>query len=91
MIVAARSGYDITQDLTTGGPVRDTIFVVVGLAVFIGFIFAARFVAHMVGQQMRAHNVREDVAVIGRRVATATVIILGVFLALGFAVQNASG
>lgn len=90
MIVAASGGYDVTQDLRTGGPVHDTIFVVVGLAVLVGFIFAARFVAHMVGQQMRVRNVREDVVIFGRRVATAAVIVLGVFLALGFAVQNAN-
>ena len=90
MIVAAKSGYDFTQDLTTGGPVRDTIFVVVGLAVFLGFIVFARFVAHFAGEQLRKRNVRADLVVLGRRVVTALVILLGIFLALGFAVQNAS-
>jgi small-conductance mechanosensitive channel len=90
MIVAAKSGYDIARDLTTGGPVRDTIFVLVGLAVFVGFFFAARFAAHMVGGQLRKRNVRGDVEVLGRRVATALVILIGVFVALGFAVENAS-
>ena len=90
MIVAARSGYDVTQDLTTGGPIRDTLFVVVGLAVLVGVIIVARIAAHMVGEQMRQRSVRGDLVVLGRRVVTAFVIVLGIFLALGFAVQNAS-
>lgn len=90
MIVAARSGYDVTHDLTTGGPIRDTLFVVVGIAVLVGVIVVARIAAHMVGEQMRKRSVRGDLVVLGRRVVTAFVIALGIFLALGFAVQNAS-
>ena len=90
MIVAARSGYDVTQDLTTGGPVRDALFVLVGLAIFVAVVVVARIVAHMVGEQLRMRSVRADLVVLGRRVVTASVIVLGVFLALGFAVQNAS-
>lgn len=90
MIVAARSGYDVTHDLTTGGPIRDTLFVVVGLVVLLGFIFVARLVAHFAGEQLRKRNMRADLVVLGRRVVTAIVIVLGIFLALGFAVQNAS-
>ena len=90
MMPAATGGYSVTQDLSTGGPVRDTLFVVVGLAVFIGVLFLARLVAHMVGEQMRKRSVRADLVILGRRVVTALVIVLGIFLALGFAVQNAS-
>jgi small conductance mechanosensitive channel len=90
MIVAAKSGYDIGRDLATGGPVKETIYVLVGLAVLLGFIFAARFAAHLVGGQLGKRNVRGDLVVLGRRVATALVIVIGIFVALGFAVQNAS-
>lgn len=90
MIVAARSGYDIAHDLQTGGPVRDAVFVVVGLAVFIVFLFLARLVAHLAGEQLRKREMRYDLIVLGRRVVTAMVILLGVFVALGFAVENAS-
>lgn len=90
MIAAARSGYDIGHDLSSGGPVHDAIFVVVGVLVLIAFLFVARLAAHIVGEQLRKRQVRGDMVVLGRRVATAVVILLGVFAALGFAVENAN-
>jgi small conductance mechanosensitive channel len=73
-----------------GGPVRDALFVVIGLIVFLGFIFVARFVAHMAGEQLSKQAVRADLVVLGRRVVTAIVVVVGVFLALGFALQSAN-
>jgi len=90
VIAAAVGGYDINRDLTNGGPVHNALFVVAGLVVFLAFIFAARFVAHIVGEQLRKRQVRSDMVVVSRRVATATVILLGLFAALGFAVQSAN-
>ena len=90
MIAAARSGYDLGQDLTTNGPVRDALFILAGILVFIGFVFAARLAAHVAGEQLRKRQVRADMVVLGRRIATAAVILLGLFAALGFAVQSAN-
>lgn len=90
MIAAARSGYDLGHDLQSGGPVRDAVFVVVGVVVFIGFVFVARLAAHLAGEQLRQRHVRADMVVLGRRIATAVVILLGIFAALGFAVQSAN-
>ena len=90
MIAAARGGYDLSHDLTTGGPVRDLLFVIVGLVVLLAFIVAARLIAHLAGQQLLKRHVRGDMVVLGRRVVTALVIIIGVFAALGFAVENAN-
>ena len=91
MIRAANpGGFDLSRDLTTVGPVQDVVFILVGLAIFIAFLFAARFVAHFVGQLLHRHQIRADMVILGRRVATATVILLGVFVALGFAVQSAN-
>ncbi len=90
MTAAARSGYDLTHDLTTNGPVHDVVFVLVGLLVLVGFIFLARFVAHVTGEQLRKRQVRGDMVALGRRVVTALVILMGVFAALGFAVENAN-
>lgn len=90
MIAAARSGYDLGNDLQNGGPVREAVFIVVGLLVFIAFIFIARFVAHFAGEQLRKRQVRADMVVLSRRVVTALVILLGIFAALGFAVQSAN-
>ena len=83
ILAATRGGYDIGHDITSGGPVRDLIFILVGLAVLVGFIFVARFVAHLVGEQLRRRQVRSDMVVLGRRAATAIVILLGLFAALG--------
>jgi small conductance mechanosensitive channel len=90
MIAAARGGYDLSHDLTTGGPVRDLLFVIVGIVVLLAFIVAARLIAHLAGQQLLKRHVRGDMVVLGRRVVTALVIVIGVFAALGFAVENAN-
>ncbi len=90
MIAAARGGYDLSHDLTTGGPVRDLVFVIVGIVVLLAFIVAARLIAHLAGQQLLKRHVRGDMVVLGRRVVTALVIVIGVFAALGFAVENAN-
>lgn len=90
MIAAARGGYDLSHDLTTGGPVRDILFVIIGIVVLLAFVVAARLIAHVAGEQLIKRHVRGDMVVLGRRVVTALVIVLGIFAALGFAVENAS-
>jgi small-conductance mechanosensitive channel len=90
MIAAAPRGYDLGQDLTNGGPVSHFLFIVAGLVVFVAFIFAARFLAHFAGEQLRKRQVRADMVVLGRRAVTALVILLGLFAALGFAVESAN-
>src|SRR5438105_8677401 len=91
MILAARAGgYDFGYDITHGGPVRDLLFILAGLVVLVLFIVAARFIAHFTGEQLRKRQVRSDVVVLGRRAATALVILLGLFAALGLAVQSAN-
>lgn len=89
MTSAAPSGFDLGRDVLNNAPIRDALYVLAGLIVFVVFLFVARFGAHMVGEQLRVRNVRADLVVLGRRVVTAVVIVLGIFLALGFAVQNA--
>lgn len=89
MIRAATGGFDIGSNLSSG-PVHDVAFVLVGLVVFILFLFLARLVAHLTAQQLRTHQVRADMVVLGRRVVTAGVILLGLFAAIGFAVQSAN-
>jgi small conductance mechanosensitive channel len=89
-LAATRGGYDIGHDITSGGPVRDLIFILVGLAILAAFIFLARFIAHRVGEQLHRRQVRSDMVVLGRRAVTALFILLGLFVALGFAVQSAN-
>jgi small-conductance mechanosensitive channel len=90
MIAAAPGGLDLNRDVFSNQPVRDALFVVVGLLVFVAFLLVARFAAHIAGEQLRKRQVRPDMVVLGRRVVTAAVILLGVFAALGFAVENAN-
>jgi small-conductance mechanosensitive channel len=90
MIAAALSGFDLNRDVFSNQPVRDALFVVLGLLVFVAFLLAARFAAHVTGEQLRKRQVRADMVTLGRRVVTAIVILLGVFAALGFAVENAN-
>lgn len=90
MIAAAQSGFDLNRDVFSNQPVRDALFVVVGLLVFVAFLVAARFAAHIAGEQLRKRQVRADMVVVGRRVVTAIVILVGLFAALGFAVENAN-
>ena len=63
---------------------------VIGLAVLAVFIVASRFVSTFAGEQLRKRHVRSDVVVLGRRIATAGVILVGILAALGFAVENAN-
>ncbi|TMD14783.1 MAG: mechanosensitive ion channel [Chloroflexi bacterium] len=71
-------------------PTKDIAWVVVGILVFVGFIIAARLVARFAGDQLGKRHVRGDMVVLGRRVVTGGVVLLGIFAALGFAVQSAN-
>jgi small-conductance mechanosensitive channel len=85
MIAAAARGIGI--DLNN---YRNLIYVGVGIVVFLVFVLLARFVAHLAGQQLLKRHVRGDMVVLGRRVVTAVIIVIGVFAALGFAAQTAN-
>ncbi len=80
-----RGGVPSVDAITT-----DAIYVAVGLVFLVAFVLAARLIGRFVGEHLRRRNVRSDVVVLSRRVLTFVVIILGVFAALGFAVQNAN-
>ena len=86
MIAAAARGAVINLDTFT----TNLVWIGVGLVVFIVFILAARFVAHFAGEQLLKRQVRTDMVVLGRRVITGMVIVLGVFAALGVAAQTAN-
>lgn len=65
-------------------------FALVGLAILVAFVFAARLVARIAGEQLRKRNVRSELIVISRRVVTVIVIVIGLFLAFGFALENSN-
>jgi small conductance mechanosensitive channel len=81
MILAAIGG------LTIPDPV---VYVIVGIAVLAVTVLAARLVARFVGEKARQKHMRTDMVVVTRRVAMAAVVLIGMFAALGFAVQNSN-
>ena len=84
MIRAAASGSSLSLPDT-----NTVVFVVVGVLVFVGFVIAARLVSHFAAEQLSKRNVRSDMVVLGRRVVTFLIIVLGLFAAFGFALKNA--
>ena len=85
MLAAARGAIINLDNFTTS-----LVWIGVGLLVFVLFVFAARFIAHFVAQQLLRRQVRSDMVVLGRRVVTAVVIVIGLFAALGLAAQTAN-
>jgi len=67
---------------------------VLGVAVFVVVLMVtyvvARVVARYVGEKVRQQHVRTELVVVTRRAVTALVIVIGIFLALGWAAQNAN-
>ena len=90
ILAATRGGYDFGRDITSGGPVEHLIYILAGLVILVVFVVAARFTAHLVGEQLHRRQVRSDMVVLGRRAVTALFILLGLFAAIGFAVQSAN-
>ena len=73
--------------LNIPGWIYYTVVVVVALVVT---YVVARLVARFAGNQLSKHQVRGDMVVLGKRVVTAAVVVLGIFAAFGFAAQNAN-
>ena len=66
------------------------VYVAAGIVVLIATFFLARLAARVATDQLRKRHMRGDVVVLGRRIAMALVVAIGIFAALGFAVQNAN-
>lgn len=69
-------------------PIPDYVYYpAVVVIVLVATYIVARLVARFIGEKLRA---RKELVVITRRVVTAGIIVLGIFLALGWAAQNAN-
>src|SRR5437762_6453209 len=72
-------------------PVSDPIFIaIVVIVILAAFVIASRLIARFAGDQLVRRHVRAEMVVMTRRVVTAGVIVVGVFLALGWAAQSAN-
>ena len=81
MILAASGGLNIPDTY---------IYIAVGIVVLVATVFVARLAARFVGEKARQQHMRTDMIVVTRRVAMAIVVLIGIFAALGFAVQNSN-
>jgi small conductance mechanosensitive channel len=74
-----------------GWHVPDLIYYpAVVVLVLVGAYLAARLISRFVGEKVRQQHMRNDMVVMTRRVVMALVLVLGIFLALGWAAQNAN-
>ncbi len=88
MIAAAIGG--LVVPLPDRQATTTIVYVGVGILVFLGFLAASRLVARLAGDQLARRQMRGDMVVLVRRVVTFIVIVLGLFAALGFALQTAN-
>jgi small-conductance mechanosensitive channel len=64
------------------------LYIFLGGLVFVLFVVAARFVAQQVAEALRRRGMREDVVVVGSRVITVALIVIGALFAFGIAVRS---
>lgn len=70
--------------------VNTAIFVAIGVVVFIIFAVASRPIAAFVAGHLSKRQVRPEMIVVGRRVVTFIILVLGLFAAIAFALQQAN-
>jgi small-conductance mechanosensitive channel len=64
------------------------LYILLAGLVFVAFVVAARFVAQQVAEALRRRGLRENVVVVGSRVITFALIIVGALFAFGIAVHS---
>ena len=64
------------------------LYILVAGLVFVVFVVAARFVAQQVAEALTRRGLRSDVVVIGSRVITVALIVIGALFAFGIAVRS---
>jgi small conductance mechanosensitive channel len=64
------------------------LYILLAGLVFVIFVVAARFVAQQVSEALRRRGMREDVVVVGSRVITVALIVIGGLFAFGIAVRS---
>jgi small conductance mechanosensitive channel len=64
------------------------LYILLAALVFVLFVVAARFVAQQVAEALRRRGLRENVVVVGSRVITVALIVIGALFAFGIAVHS---
>ena len=64
------------------------LYILLAGLVFVIFVVAARFVAQQVAEALRRRGLRENVVIVGSRVITVALIIIGGLFAFGIAVRS---
>src|ERR1700704_373852 len=64
------------------------LYILLAGLVFVVFVVAARFVAQQVAEALRRRGLRENVVVVGSRVITVVLIVVGALFAFGVAVRS---
>src|ERR1700675_2292904 len=69
-------------------PATPLLYIFLAGLVFVVFVVAARFVAQQVAEALRRRGLRDDVVVVGSRVITVALIVIGALFAFGIAVRS---
>jgi small-conductance mechanosensitive channel len=77
------AAFSLSESQTT-----NILYVIVGVLVLLVFVIGSRVIARFAAEQLRARQVRSEVVVIVRRVVYVVVLAIGIFAAIGFALQN---
>jgi small conductance mechanosensitive channel len=64
------------------------LYILLAGLVFVVFVVAARFVAQQVAEALRRRGLRENVVIVGSRVITVALIVIGALFAFGIAVRS---
>ena len=64
------------------------LYILLAGVIFVVFVVAARFVAQQVAEALRRRGLRENVVVVGSRVVTVALIVIGALFAVGIAVHS---
>jgi len=80
----------LAASLFTDAATTDIVYVAIGLAVFLVFLIGSRLIARMAADQMHRRQLPAGMIVAVRRVVTVLLLVIGVWAALGFAIQSAN-
>ena len=69
---------------------NNILFVAIGLVVFLVFLIGSRLIAQAIGTQLNKRHLPTGMIVLGRRVVTVLLLVIGVWAAVGFAIQSAN-